>query len=137
MLADALCTGNRTPPVARPSESAQFKDTLQIALAARSDVFEEIVAALHQSASAADPAQWLRQLSTEAPSLYASLSAILAGAYLMTPEVKSYVRYPGQGKNRAPWQQIGDELATGILDPVIDRGPIYRTTEHLQPNERM
>ena len=139
VLADALCCGGGTPPIARPSECAEFEDSLHTALAARCDVYEEIVAALHRAApvSVTDSKQWLRQLSADDPSLFASLSAILAGAYLMTPEVKSYVRYPGQGQNRAPWQQIGDELATGILDPVIERGAIYRTTDDVRPSERV
>jgi hypothetical protein len=139
MLADALCIGAGTPPVARPSECAEFANTLNAALAARSDVYEEIVATLRRAATGSvdDTTQWLRQLSAEAPTLFASLSAILAGAYLMIPDIKSYVGYPGQGQNRAPWQQIGDELATGILEPVMERGAIYRTADSVPASERI
>jgi hypothetical protein len=44
----------------------------------------------------------------------------------MVPEIQAHVGYPGQGRHPAAPTQIADELGDGLLDPVIDRGPIYR-----------
>jgi len=125
-LADVLCTAT-SQPVPPPSECIEFADTLAVAIAARIDVFDEIVSALARAAAVAHPDQWLRELDQEEPLVFASLSTVLAGAYLMVPSIQSYVGYQGQGRHPAPPTQIGEELADGLLDPVIDRGPIYRT----------
>lgn len=125
-LADALCW-SRKSPVRPPSGCAEFDAALHLALAARQDAFGHVTAALAEAADVSDPAGWLRSLARSRPGLFASLSTILAGAYLMVPEVRAAVGYPGQGHHPAAPTQIGDELSGGILDRVIDRGPIYRT----------
>lgn len=124
-LADALCASNRHP-VAPPSECAEFETVLGVALAARSDVFDEVTDVIRRGTDAPDASEWLRALSVKDPSAFEPLSSVLAGAYLMIPEIQAYVGYPGQGRNPAPPTQIADELEDGLLDPVIERGPIYR-----------
>jgi hypothetical protein len=125
-LADALCTGGtRSAPL--PSECEAFESMLGVALAARVDVFEDVTNAFQSAAAAPDAALWLRELSDSDPSSFIPLSNVLAGAYLLVPEIQMYVGYPGQGRKPASPTQIADELGDGLLDPVTDRGPIYRT----------
>lgn len=124
-LADALCASNMHP-VAPPSGCAEFEAMLGVALAARSDVFDQVTDVIRRGTDAPDAAEWLRALSVEDPAAFEPLSSVLAGAYLMIPEIQAYVGYPGQGRNPAPPTQIADELEDGLLDPVIERGPIYR-----------
>lgn len=127
-LADALCTGPEHP-IARPSQCPEFPELLDLALATRSDVFWVLVGALDEAAGNDEPEAWLRSLSAERSDVFVPLSAVLAGAYLMVPEVRAHVNYPGQGRNPAPYDQIVEELASGILDPVLERGPIHRTVQ--------
>jgi hypothetical protein len=56
---------------------------------------------------------------------FALLSSVVAGAYLMVPEVRERIGYPGQHRDPAGIEEAADELGDGILDPVIDRGPIW------------
>jgi len=126
-LADSLCSG-KDHPVPRPSECVEYQSNLELALATREDVFDQIVGALGEAAQVADPEDWLRTIDSERPDLFRSLSAVLAGAYLMIPVIREHVGYPGQGRHPAPYDQIVDELEGGILDSVIQRGDIYRRT---------
>lgn len=125
-VADALCWSDGVP-APRPSQCTEFEAALNVAVSARLDVFNHVAQSLASAANVSDRAGWLRSLAKSQPGVFASLSNVLAGAYLMVPAVRSAVGYPGQGHNPAPPSQIGDELAGGILDPVVDRGPIYRT----------
>ena len=63
---------------------------------------------------------WATDKSTFDP-----LSSILAGAYFMTPQVKELIGYPGQHRDPAGLEDAANELETGILDPVLERGLIY------------
>jgi hypothetical protein len=56
------------------------------------------------------------------------LSAVLAGAYLLVPEVKSAVGYPGQRRDPAGLEEAVDEISDGILDPVLERGHFFVAT---------
>lgn len=125
-MADALCASS-DHPVPLPSECAAFESMLAIALAARADAFGQVTEALRRGADAGDAGSWLRELCERDPDAFVPLSNVLAGAYLMVPEIRSHIGYPGQGRNPAHPTQIADELEGGLLDPVIERGPIYRT----------
>jgi hypothetical protein len=112
-----------------PSAAAApgYEAWLDRALAARSEAFEAIVAAAGRLQGLGPPAllDALRRMSTEEPERFQSLSAVLAGAYLMVPEVRAAIGYPGQVRKPAAFDEAAEELMSGILDPVIERGPIY------------
>jgi hypothetical protein len=124
-IADVLCAGP-SHQVARPSECVEFPDQLVICVAARIDVFDQLVDAFARAATAEDVERWVRALNDTEPEAFAFVSAVVGGAYLMVPEIQAYVGYPGQGRHPAPPTQIGDELSGGLLDPVIERGPIFK-----------
>lgn len=124
-LADLLCSG-AGHPVPVPSACPEYPEKLDLALATRSDVFDALVAALEEASRQPDLEGWLRGLHQAHREVFDPLSAVLAGAYLMVPVVRAHVNYPGQGRNPAPYDQIAEELSSGILDPVIERGPIHR-----------
>ena len=56
------------------------------------------------------------------------LSGLLAAAYLLIPEVRTAIGYPGQANRPPRFDEAVEQVMSGILDPVIDRGPVYRTT---------
>lgn len=99
---------------------------LDRALAARSDAFETIVRAVErlQRVDAPEMLDALRRMSTEEPDRFHALSAVLAGAYLMGPKVRAHIGYPGQERRPAAFDEAAEELMSGILGPVIERGPI-------------
>lgn len=53
------------------------------------------------------------------------VSGIVAGAYFMTPENMARVGYPGQRREVPGPTEAADDLDGDILDPVVERGPIY------------
>lgn len=114
-----------------------YDDALQIAAHARADAFDRITTAL-ADLDALDPGaldRRLRELAQQSPDTFQPLSTIVAGAWLLLPSVRTRISYPGQRRNVAPFGQAADELSSGILDPVLDRGKIFVPTDHLVLNE--
>jgi hypothetical protein len=123
-IADILIPGTDQMPTA--SMAPDIGRWLGVALTARGDVFDEILA-LAGSLGQLPPAglsRELRRLSDEEPERFEPLSAIIAGAYLMVPAVRKAIGYPGQERRFPPFDQAADEITSGILDPVIERGDI-------------
>jgi hypothetical protein len=133
--ATLLCIADCLIPAAGPnpkaSDAEDYAAYLQLALAARSDVFDAVLKAVHGIADVADgdlraalKTMWAQDKFTFDP-----LSSIIAGAYFMSPQVKQLIGYPGQHRDPAGLEDAANELETGILDPVIERGPIYVSTD--------
>lgn len=119
------------------TEEPGYDEALQIAAHARSDAFDRVTTVLAQMDSLDPEAldHCLRDLAQRSPDVFQPLSTIVAGAWLLLPEVRARIGYPGQGRNVAPLEQAVDELSEGILDPVLDRGTIFVPADHLtQPN---
>lgn len=110
-----------------PSETPAYDACLDRALAARGDVFDDVVrradALADLDAAALDAA--LRRLHAGERGAFDALSAVVCGAYLTAPAVCERIGYPGQVRRPAPFDQIAEELESGILDAVIARGPIF------------
>lgn len=69
--------------------------------------------------------QYLEELNCTRFDAFYTLSLIIAAAYLNSPELKSELNYPAPHQNPAGMFEIADELSSGILDPVIERGPVF------------
>ncbi len=104
---------------------------LDCALAARSDAFEVIVGVAERLRGMDRSAMLLelRVLSEAEAVVFHAVSSILAGAYLMVPSVREAINYPGQERKPAPFDEAAEQIMNGILDPVIERGPIYLSIE--------
>lgn len=127
LLRVADCLIPAAGPNPKASDAEQYTSYLALALAARADVFETVVAGAVTLADVDDDGLWdaLKRMWTEDRFTFDPLSSILAGAYFMTPQVKALIGYPGQHRDPAPLQQAADEIGSGILDPVLARGSIY------------
>lgn len=125
-VADVLIPAASDNPAAT-SESG-YEAALITATTARADAFATIVATLAVLADLEAPTveSRLRQLHDEQPDVFQPLSAVVAGAWLVLPAVRARIGYPGQHRNPAPITQAVDELTSGILETVIQRGHIYR-----------
>ncbi|MGV9711073.1 hypothetical protein ACWDTI_10475 [Gordonia sp. NPDC003424] len=124
-IADTLIPASGDNPAA--SQAVDFLRYLDLALAARADVFELILDAITRLSEVADPEMRaaLKQMWAEDKATFDPLSSILAGAYFMTPQVKALIGQPGPHRDPAGFEDAANELETGILDPVLERGSIY------------
>lgn len=124
-VADALCAGGS---LTAPSATPGYAEWLDRALAARADVFEDVVAAALSMASRSPEGrrEALRVMNADERPRFHALSSVTAGAWLLVPEIAAALGYPGQVAAPAAFDEAAAQLETGILDPVIERGPIYR-----------
>lgn len=124
-VADILIPGSGDDPKATAAPG--YETWLERSLAARSDSLEALSLILDELARepAIDLEQRLRRLHAVDDEGFRLLSSVVAGAYLMVPEVRSLVGYPGQHPSLPRTDEALNELSEGILDPVIRRGPIY------------
>lgn len=135
VVADALIPATSTAPSA--SAEPEFDTTLATALNARADAFDAIAGWLAGVAGLEGGAlrDRLRDLHDTEPDDFQALSAVLAGAWLLTPTVRARIGYLGQGRNPASLTEAVDQLEDGILDAVMDRGACYVPTPDGSPTE--
>ncbi len=124
-IADCLIPAEGPNPKA--SDAADYTSYLQLALGARSDAFDTVISGVEQLADVPESELWqaLKKMWADDKTTFDPLSAVLAGAYFMTPQIMELIGYPGQHRDPAPLEEAADELATGILEPVLERGHIY------------
>jgi hypothetical protein len=103
---------------------------LERALAARRDSFDKVMDLVDELAACAPQSLYerLRQLDETPGSGFDVLSSVLAGAYLLTPEVRRAIGYPGQAQRPPRFDEAADQIMSGILEPMIRRGAIFRPT---------
>jgi hypothetical protein len=124
-IADVLIPAAGGNPAA--TSEPDFNTWLGRAVDARADAFGAMTAFLARL-DGAEPEvleQALRALDAEQPAQFQALSAVVAGAWLLTPTVRARIGYPGQRHDPAHLEEAADQLSDGILAPVIARGPIY------------
>ena len=124
-IADCLIPASGENPAA--SDADEYLRYLNLALAARADVFDAVLSAVDKTAGlhGDDLRAEIKRMWAEDKFTFDPLSSILAGAYFMTPQVKALIGYPGQHRDAAGFEDAANELDTGILDPVLERGHFY------------
>ncbi|MBY5377417.1 hypothetical protein [Rhizobium leguminosarum] len=71
----------------------------------------------------------LKKLEAANGEAFYVLSTLIVGAYIYSDEMKAELNYPAPHRNPPSLFDAADELSSGILDPVMERGPIYRAVE--------
>ncbi|GAA1786838.1 hypothetical protein HC028_26435 [Planosporangium flavigriseum] len=119
-LADVLIPGGSGLPSASAADVAG--QWINRVLAAHAGLAEAVAQVL---AIPGAPDEVLRNLDREA---FETFAFAVAGAYFMNPTVRNALGYPGIAPRRMPSAEGEAEyyLEDGILNPVIERGPIYR-----------
>ncbi|MCL6548460.1 MAG: hypothetical protein K6T30_06090 [Alicyclobacillus sp.] len=96
----------------------------------RQDLREPLFRAIRilKEAELLTPPERLGHLQQEDPEAFNALGVTLAGAYFLNPAVREKIGYPGQ-RPRVNYEaeEVPDYVRDGLLKPVMDRGPIYRT----------
>jgi hypothetical protein len=128
-VADALVPGSETDPTC--SGAPDYGSWLRRALAARAEHFTVVVEAVASLSEVRgdDLRAALKAMSERQEDAFAVLSSVVVGAYVMVPEVRGLIGYPGQSRHPIGVEEAFEQLEDGILDRVIDRGQIYVSTD--------
>jgi hypothetical protein len=125
-IADQLVPAASDNPSA--THAPDYDEWLDRCIAARRDAIDLLLSTLDQLADAdgTELDRALRQLhADDYEGRFHLISSIVAGAYLAGDYIRQLVGYPGQLRQPAKVDAAANELADGILDPVLKRGHIY------------
>jgi hypothetical protein len=78
------------------------------------------------AAPAREPGECLAELKCHDPAAFEILAELVPAAYFLNEQVRARLRYEGQTPK--PIDPRPDYLDDGLLQSVLDRGPIYRPT---------
>ena len=97
-------------------------------LALRNDLQEPFLRGLRTCAGRS-PAEAANALNREDPAALGAIGLAASAGYYMSPRVRELIGYPGQESRpeRDP-DATPPYIANGMLQQVIDRGPIYKPT---------
>ncbi len=121
-LADEMIPAGAGLPSA--NEVGISADLLDQVLRTRPDLDEPLAAAL-ASVAAVRPGNRLAALQRD-PQAIDVVGLVIAGGYLMSPTVAGLLRYPWQEAKQVRPDDVYQAVDDGLLDAVIERGPIYR-----------
>ncbi len=124
-IADVLVPAYEGMPAA--SSVGIAGDLLDKALRARPDLATDCRRAVTACADPPSP-ETLDQLSVADPEGFSALMVLVLGGYYMSAEVRKLLHYAGQEALRIDVGELPAYIEEALLDEVIGRGPIYRTT---------
>ena len=124
-IADVLVPAYGDMPAA--SSVGITGDLLNKALRARPDLVADCRRAVTACADPPSP-EALEQLGEADPDGFSALMVLVLGGYYMSAEVRKLLHYAGQEALTIDIGELPAYIEEGLLDEVIDRGPIYRTT---------
>ena len=107
--------------------AAEVVDAQRIAfvLNARPDLREPLVKSLRPEL-AADPAVRLATLAKDEPDNLAALQLLIVGAYYTDKRVRELIGYNGQEAIEVKSWLLPQYLEEGLIDRVLERGPVWR-----------
>jgi hypothetical protein len=101
---------------------------LDLGLRARPDLPRHLVRACALTEGLA-PSKALRTLPALDPAAHAAVLETVAGGYYAHAQVRALLGYTGQQPVPVRPDDHPEYLAEGLLDRVVERGPIYRSAE--------
>jgi hypothetical protein len=128
-LADLLIPAGNGFPSA--SEAAVANEGLDQVLAVRPDLLDPLRSLLRRAKDRA-PSEFFQELQRTDPATFGVLAELVPGAYFLNADVRAKLKYDGQSARSI--NPRADYLDDGLLQSVIDRGPIYRPTPPAQPS---
>jgi hypothetical protein len=121
-LADVLIPAGPVLPSA--GDAGVARRWVDRVLAARPDL-DPPLRALLAAAAGADPEAEVARLRAEDPVAFATLALVVEGAYFLNRKVRKLVKIPFPARREALPDEADFYLEGGLLDPVIQRGPVY------------
>jgi len=122
-LADLLIPAGPDFPSA--SEAGVANQGLDQVLTVRPDLLDPLKKLL-TAAKGRSPNEFLEEIQKNDPAAFGVLAELVPGAYFLNPDVRAKLKYDGQSARTIDPHK--DYLDNGLLQSVIDRGPIYRPT---------
>jgi len=122
-LADVLIPAAEGFPAA--SQAGVAGGGLDAVLSFRPDLAEGLKSLL-ASSRGRPAAEVVADLKEEDPASFGLLAEIVPGAYFLNPQVRALLGYAGQVPR--PIDPHPEHLDDGLLQSVLDRGPVYRPT---------
>lgn len=122
-LADVLIPAGEGLPCA--SQAGVSEEGLDQILAVRPDLVEPLKKLL-AAASGCSATVFVDALQKSDPAAFGVLAEIVPGAYFLNKGVRAHLKYNGQSPK--PIDPRPDYLDDGLLQSVLDRGPVYRPT---------
>lgn len=119
--AEVLIPGDGVSP--SPAALHDFDELLGRAAAAMEPELPALSDALSALPSKIDWVTLRRFAESDGPR-FELIATIVTGAYFMSEPVLESIGYPTGNRAAAPFDLSAEELASGILDPVIDRGAL-------------
>jgi len=96
-------------------------------LALRPDLREAFLRGL-RAASGKPPAAAAETLNRDDPAALGAIGLVASAGYYMSPQVRALIGYPGQESRPGDPDETPEYVANGMLQEVIDRGPIFKPT---------
>ncbi|HUA04940.1 MAG TPA: hypothetical protein VMB27_13640 [Solirubrobacteraceae bacterium] len=126
-VAATLIPGSDLSPAA--AELTDLDELLERAAVALGSQLPAVLAAL---ATLPAEVRWegMAEFASADPAAFELVSTLVAGAYFMSTTVLKSIGYPTGPRSAPPFDLAADELATGILEPVIARGSVLRAAPH-------
>ncbi len=111
-----------------PSFSQSAAQPLHVdrVLGLRPELLADLKSALTLAAESADPTDTVEWLNREHPAALGIIGLVASSAYYLDPAIRKKLGYAGQQHRPATADEEHDY--EDLLQPVIDRGPIYRST---------
>jgi hypothetical protein len=101
---------------------------LDLVLRTLPDLQPHLVRALSWSEPPDSGIEWVRRLQVEDADAYVALTVAIVAAYYTHSEVRRLLDYPGQ-LGKPVLIEYPEYVTEGLLDAVLERGPIYRNPE--------
>jgi hypothetical protein len=101
---------------------------LDVVLASRPDLADDLRRALEAAVDVEDAIAWIELLRAEDPAGYDALTTAVVAGYYMHPDVTRLLGYDGQIPEQVSVAGYPDYLREGLLERAYERGPLYRGT---------
>lgn len=124
-IADVLIPEAEGMPSA--TQAGVHEKVLDRVLGLRPDLREAFIRGI-AAADGLDPQEAAERLNKEDPSALGAIGLVASAAYYMMPQVREMIGYPGQENRPGDPDATPEYVANGMLQQVIDRGPIYKPT---------
>lgn len=131
-LADVLILAKDQYPSA--SQAGVAGVLLDVVLRSRPDLSDGLREIL-ENARGQEPSEFVCGLEKEDPEAFGVLTILVRGAYFMNPTVRRLFNYHGQLAEPIDYEARPEYLEDDILQPVVQRGSIYRPTPGLSVEE--
>ncbi len=124
-IADVLIPEAEGMPSA--TQVGVHEDLLDRILGLRPDLREDFIRGI-KSVVGEKPHAAAERLNKEDPAALGTIGLIASAGYYITPQVRELIGYPGQENRPADPDEDPEYVTNGMLQVVIDRGPIYVPT---------